>query len=163
MKKQSNTDSIREVYDVNNSFNDEIQNLYQKLIDAWNKRDAQGMVELFTEKGVQIGFDGSKLIGQEEILSHLKPIFADHPTAPFVTKVKEIRPLGADAAILFAIAGMVPPGKSDIEPAVNAHQTLVAVKEQYEWRIELFQNTPAQFHGRPELVEEMTEELRQLL
>jgi hypothetical protein len=27
-------------------------------------------------------------------------------------------------------------------------------------RIVLFQNTPAQFHGRPELVEEMTRELQ---
>lgn len=58
---------------------------------------------------------------------------------------------------------MIPPGKSDIEPAVNAHQTLVAVKKDNGWQVELFQNTPAQFHGRPELVEEMTEELRELL
>src|SRR5690606_15606810 len=71
--------------------------------------------------------------------------------------------LGKDAAILYAIAGMVPPGKSDIEPAVNTHQTLVAVKKNNDWQVELFQNTPAQFHRRPELVEEMTEELRQLL
>lgn len=148
---------------MNDSFHGEIQNLYQKLIDAWNKRDAQGMALLFAEQGVQIGFDGSKVIGQEEILSHLAPIFEDHPTAPFVTKVKDIRLLGTDAAILLAIAGMIPPGKTDIEPAVNAHQTLIAAKKDHEWRIELFQNTPAQFHGRPELVEEMTVELRQLL
>lgn len=148
---------------MNASFHDDVQNLYQKLIDAWNKRDAQRMAEPFTEQGVQIGFDGSKVIGQEEVLSHIKPIFEDHPTAPFVTKVKDIRPLGTDAVILHAIAGMVPPGKTDIEPAANAHQTLVAVRNDHDWRIELFQNTPAQFHGRPELVEEMTDELRQLL
>jgi hypothetical protein len=29
-----------------------------------------------------------------------------------------------------------------------------------QWRIVLFQNTPAQFHGRPSLVEEMTRELQ---
>ena len=46
---------------------------------------------------------------------------------------------------------------------VNAHQTLVAVKHDGLWRIQLFQNTPAQFHGRPELVQHMTEELRQVL
>ena len=145
------------------SIQDEIKTLYQKLIEAWNKRDARGMAEQFSEQGVQIGFDGSKLIGKEEIFSHLKPIFEDHPTPPFITKVKDIRPLGTDAAILHAIAGMIPPGKTDIEPSVNAHQTLVAVKKDHDWRIELFQNTPAQFHGRPELVEEMTEELRELL
>lgn len=143
--------------------NIEVQQLYNTLIDAWNRRDAKGMSDQFADQGVQIGFDGSKLIGKKEILAHLTPIFEDHPTAPFITKVKEIRSLGKDTAILYAIAGMVPPGKSDIEPAVNAHQTLVAVKKNNDWQVELFQNTPAQFHRRPELVEEMTEELRQLL
>ncbi|WP_233880078.1 SgcJ/EcaC family oxidoreductase [Virgibacillus halodenitrificans] len=145
------------------SFQDEIQNLYQKLIEAWNKRDAKGMAELFAEQGVQIGFDGSKVNGREEIYSHLEPIFKNHPTAPFVTKVKGIRALGTDAAILLAIAGMIPPGKTDIEPSVNAHQTLIAVKVDNHWQVELFQNTPAQFHGRPELVEQMTDELRKLI
>ena len=58
---------------------------------------------------------------------------------------------------------MIPPGKDDIEPSVNAHQTLVAMRKNHAWLIKLFQNTPAQFHGRPELVEEMTEELREVL
>lgn len=145
------------------SFRNEIENLYQKLIAAWNNRDAQAMADLFAEQGVQIGFDGSKVIGQKEILSHLEPIFKNHPTAPFITKVKDIRLLGTDVAVLHAIAGMIPPGKTDIEPKVNALQTLVAVKTDDDWRVELFQNTPAQFHGRPELVEEMTDELQQLL
>src|SRR5690606_35601130 len=143
--------------------NTEVQQRYNTLIDAWNRRDAKGMSDQFADQGVQIGFDGSKLIGKKEILAHLTPIFEDHPTAPFITKVKEIRSLGKDTAILYAIAGMFPPGKSDIEPAVNAHQTLVAVKKNNDWQVELFQNTPEQFHGRSELVEEMTEELRQLL
>ena len=145
------------------SINNEIQELYQKLIDAWNNRDAQGMANQFSEQGMQIGFDGSHVVGKAEILSHVTPIFENHPTAPFITKVKSIRSLGTDAAILHAIAGMIPPGKNEIEPNVNAHQTLVAVKKDDAWQIELFQNTPAQFHGRPELVEQMTEELKELL
>lgn len=148
---------------MNDSFNQEVQNLYQTLIDAWNKRDAEGMASLFTAQGVQIGFDGSKLVGKKDILSHLVPIFENHPTPPFVTKVKNIRILGNDTAILHAIAGMIPPGKKEIDPSVNAHQTLVAVKKDDEWQIELFQNTPAQFHGRPELVEEMTKELMEIV
>lgn len=141
----------------------EIQTLYKALIDAWNQRDAKRMAALFSEQGAQIGFDGSSAVGKAEILAHLEPIFQDHPTAPFVTKIKSVRLLDNNVAILHAIAGMVPPGKTDIEPTVNAQQTLVAVKKNDFWEIELFQNTPAQFHGRPELVEQMTEELRQLL
>ena len=38
-----------------------------------------------------------------------------------------------------------------------------AVKRAGRWRIILFQNTPAQFHGRPELAQQLTDELRELL
>jgi uncharacterized protein (TIGR02246 family) len=145
------------------SVSNEIQAVYHHLLDDWNNRNAGSMAELFTEEGEQIGFDGSQSIGRDEIFSHLKSIFEHHPTAKFVSKVKEVRSLGSDAAILRAIAGMVPPGKSDLNPNVNTHHTIVVVKIEGNWRIQLFQNTPAQFHGRPELVERMTEELRQLI
>jgi hypothetical protein len=45
----------------------------------------------------------------------------------------------------------------------RAVQTLVAERCEDEWRVVLYQNTPAQFHGRPELVESLTEELRREL
>jgi uncharacterized protein (TIGR02246 family) len=62
-----------------------------------------------------------------------------------------VRPLGPGVALLRAVPGMVPPGQSDINPAVNAMQSLVAAHRDGAWRIELFQNTPAAFYGRPEL------------
>jgi uncharacterized protein (TIGR02246 family) len=137
--------------------------VYQSLLEAWNNQSARGMADLFAVDGESIGFDGSQSIGQSEILSHLAAIFEHHQTARFVNKVKSVRFLSADVAILRAIAGMVPPGQSDINPSVNTHHTLVVQKIEGNWRIKLFQNTPAQYHGRPELVEHMTEELRQLL
>lgn len=45
-------------------------------------------------------------------------------------------------------------------PERNAHQTLLARKDGDDWRVVLFQNTPAAYDGRPELVEAMTDELR---
>jgi uncharacterized protein (TIGR02246 family) len=148
---------------MKSSVTNEIHTLYQHFIDGWNNQSAHAMAEQFTEDGEIIGFDGSLSIGREEILSHLKPIFEHHLTSPFVIKIKSVRLVGSDAAILRAIAGMVPHGKSDVQPSLNTHHTLVAVNNEGKWRIQLFQNTPAQFHGRSELVEQMTEELRQLL
>jgi hypothetical protein len=49
------------------------------------------------------------------------------------------------------------------EPKLNAMQSLVAEPRAGDWRIVLYQNTPAQLHGRPELVESLTEALRQEL
>ena len=69
----------------------------------------------------------------------------------------------AFVAVLSAVVGMVPPGQSDLNPAVNAVQTLIAAKQGSVWRIAVFQSTPAALHGRPELSEWLTEELRQVL
>ncbi len=141
----------------------EIRSLYRQMLDGWNQRSAAAFATPFAEDGEVIGFDGSQMTGRAEIASTLGQIFADHVTAPYVSKVRSVRLLGPDVAILRAIVGMVPPGQSDLNPAVNAHQTLVAAKCDGTWRIELLQNTPAQFHGKPELVQQMTEELQQLL
>lgn len=140
-----------------------VRALHQALLQGWNQRSAGGMAALFAEDANLIGFDGSQVNGRQEIQSHLGQVFADHPTAAYVWKVREVRFLGPRVAILRAVAGMVPPGQSDINPAVNAVQTLVARKLQGKWYIAVFQNTPAAFHGRPELGRQLTEELRQVL
>lgn len=137
--------------------------LYQQLLDSWNRRDAEGFATLFDDEGHSIGFDGSPMTGRAEIAATLGQIFADHVTATYVAKIRAVRFLAPDVALLRAVVGMVPPGQSDINPAVNALQTIVAVKHDDGWRIALLQNTPAQFHGRPEMAEALTRELRQLL
>ncbi|MER3424166.1 MAG: DUF4440 domain-containing protein [Nitrospiraceae bacterium] len=141
----------------------EVCALYQELLSCWNKRNAADFAALFENDGHAVGFDGSSHNGRAEIESDLSRIFADHPTAAYVGKVRSVRFLTAEVAVLRAVAGMVPPGKTDLNPAVNAIQTMIAVKQDRRWRIALFQNTPAAFHGRPELSEKLTEELRQVL
>jgi uncharacterized protein (TIGR02246 family) len=139
----------------------EVRTLYHQLLDSWNKRNADAFAASFTEDGHVIGFDGSQMAGQAEIASTLRQIFADHLTGTYVNKVRDVRLLSPDVAILRAVVGLVPHAQSDIEPTLNAHQTLIATKHDDQWRITLFQNTPAQFHGRPELAQQLTDELRQ--
>jgi len=133
------------------------------MLESWNRRNAAEFAAGFAEDASLIGFDGSQYNGRAEMEAEIGKIFADHQTAAYVWKVREVRFLTPDVALLRAVVGMVPPGQSDLNPAVNAIQTLVAVKEGGQWRIALFQNTPAQLHGRPELVQQLTAELRQLL
>jgi hypothetical protein len=54
----------------------------------------------------------------------------------------------------------VPNGKADIDPALNAVQSMIAVQKGGVWKIAMLQNTPAAFHGREDLVKKLTEELR---
>jgi uncharacterized protein (TIGR02246 family) len=140
-----------------------VRALYERLLESWNKRSGTGYSALFSKDANVVGFDGSQMNGQAEIESSLRQIFADHETSAYVGKVREVRLLNPQVALLRAVVGMVPPGRSDLNPAVNAIQTLIAVKQDSEWRIALLQSTPAQFHGRPELAQALTEELRQLL
>jgi uncharacterized protein (TIGR02246 family) len=140
-----------------------IRALYQQLLESWNRRNAHDFAAFVAEDGNLVGFDGSQINGRVEIESQIGQIFADHQTAAYVGKVREVRFLTPEVAILHAVVGMVPPGQSDINPSVNAIQSLVAAKHEGQWRIALFQNTPAQFHGRPDLAQQLTDELRQLL
>jgi uncharacterized protein (TIGR02246 family) len=137
--------------------------LYEQILIAWNQRDAAAMAAGFEPDGNLIGFDGSQVDSRTAIEAHLRPIFASHPTPPYVAKVREIRMLGADVGILRAVAGMVPTGSSEINPALNTVQTLVAVRTSDDWRAALFQSTPAAWHGRPQDSAALTEELRDVL
>ena len=137
--------------------------LYQGLLSAWNARDAEAYAALVHEKGIVIGFDGSQMTGRNEVESSLRRIFSDHPTAAYVAKIRDVRLLGADVSVLLGLAGMVPPGGSDLDPSKNAIQSLTAQRDAGRWQIATFQNTPAAFHGRPELTQHLTDELRQVL
>jgi uncharacterized protein (TIGR02246 family) len=141
----------------------DVISLYKQLHNCWNDRDAPGMAGLFAEDGHVVGFDGSQIDGRDNIAGEMARIFASHMTAAYVGIVREVRFLSPEIALLRAVAGMVPRGQQEINPAVNAIQTLVAEKQAGRWRAVLYQNTPAQFHGRPELSAALTEELRAAL
>jgi uncharacterized protein (TIGR02246 family) len=144
-------------------FEADLRALYAALLDGWNRRAANDFAARFADDGEVVGFDGSHTKGRDAIAAEMARIFADHETGRYVGKVGSVRSLGPDAAVLRAVAGMVPAGRSELEPALNAVQSLVAERQDGEWKIVLYQNTPAQFHGRPELAESLTEELGELL
>lgn len=140
-----------------------IQNLYDQFIKSWNDQSADGMADLITENGHMIGYDGSQMDGPEDVRKTIGEIFKQYPTGIFITVTKDIRFLSDKIAFLRASSGIVPRGGDDINPNVNAHQTMIAVEENGQWKISLFQNTPAQYHMAPEKKDEMSAELRKQL
>lgn len=138
----------------------EVRGLYERMIAGWNAGDAAAMTRDFADDGQIVGFDGSEVSGREQIASHLAGIFASHKVASFVTIVHEVREIAPNVMLLRAHAGMVPPGKSEINRATNAVQSLIAVKRGDRWQIALFQNTPAAWHGREDDANALTAELQ---
>src|SRR4051812_39555043 len=136
----------------------ELETLYRGLLDAWNSCDAEAFAALFADDGETIGFDGSSMNGRDAIAEELGRIFADHDTGAYTGIVRRVQELGEDACVLRAVAGMVPAGASDIEPKLNVQQTLLAERRDGAWKVVLYQNTPAQLHGREELADDLTRE-----
>ncbi|HZE84322.1 MAG TPA: SgcJ/EcaC family oxidoreductase [Puia sp.] len=143
----------------------QIRSLYQRLLESWNKNDAKGFADLFAVDGNSVGFDGSQMNGRQEINDQLAQIFTNHKVSSYIGIVREVRPLSPAVFLLRAVAGMIPPGQTEIKPDVNAIQTLIAQKKDEgkgeNFLIAVFHNTPAAFHGRPELSAQLTEELQQ--
>jgi len=138
----------------------EVRELYRKLLEAWDKRNARDYAMLFAPDAILVGFDGTQVFGQADIGAHISEVFSHHQTARYVSIVRGVRAVTGDVVALSAVAGMVPPNKTDINPDVNAVQTMVAARRGSAWQVALFQNTPAAFHGRPNDAKALTEELR---
>jgi uncharacterized protein (TIGR02246 family) len=140
-----------------------VADVYRRLIDGWNSNNAGDMAAAVAHDGLVIGYDGSQMQGRERVRDELGAIFQHHRTATYITKLRFTRALSPDIGLLHAVAGMVPPGGSEIVPQRNAIQTVVACRGDDGWSAALFQTTPAQFHGRPELADSLTAELAALL
>ena len=137
--------------------------VYFGLLEDWNRQDAAAMAARFTERGSLVGFDGSPVDGRTCIEAHLQPIFAQHPTPLFVAKVREVRRMASGQTLLVrAVAGMWPRGAAELDPRFNAVQSMLLSLCDGAYRIEMFQNTPAAFHGRPEESEKLSTELREV-
>jgi uncharacterized protein (TIGR02246 family) len=136
------------------------RDLYARLIEAWDKRNARDFALAFASDGGLVGFDGTQVNGQLEVGAHLTEVFTHHQTPRYVSIVRDVRLIADDVTLLRANTGLVPSGKDDIEPALNAVQTMIAVQKGGTWRIAFFQNTPAAFHQRQDLAKQLTEELR---
>lgn len=141
----------------------ETRALYARLIEAWDKRNARDFALQFASDANLVGFDGSQVDGQLAIGAHLTEIFTHHQTPGYVVIVREVRQITNEVTILRANSGLVPPGKDDIDPALNAVQSVIAANRGGSWKIVLFQNTPAANHLRPDLAKQLTDELRAVL
>jgi uncharacterized protein (TIGR02246 family) len=137
-----------------------VTDIYRAILSGWNAADADSFASVFAEDGQVVGFDGSEVIGRAQIAEQMAAIFADHATGSYVGIVREVKSLGNEVALLRAVCGVIPAGADDIEPALNAIQSIVARHDPDGWQVVLYQNTPAQYHGRPEAAAELSAELR---
>src|SRR5436305_2082325 len=126
-----------------------IRALFQQMLDGWNRSDGNAFAAPFAEESDFVGFDGTYLKGRQEIASFHQQLFDMYLKGTrLVGKVRGVRLLTPDVAVMHAVGGTVMPGQSDLEPERNSIQTLVVMKRDGKWRFAAFQNSRAQFMGR---------------
>jgi uncharacterized protein (TIGR02246 family) len=142
-----------------------IRSLYFQIIDGWNKGSGDAFAAPFAEDGDLVGFDGTHLKGRKEIASFHQQLFDRFlKGSRLVGKIKSVRFLTPDVAIMHVVGGTIMDRQTDIEPERNSIHTLVVMKgNDDKWHIAAFQNTRAQYIGRPDMSQALTEELRKEL
>ena len=119
-----------------------VRALYQELMDGWNQGSGDAFAAVFTEDGDLVAFDGTHFKGREEIAPFHQQLFDRWlKGSRLVGEVKDARFLSPDVALMHAVGGTVMRGKGEPTPERDSIQTLVATRQNGEWRLAAFQNT----------------------
>ncbi len=127
---------------VNTADEAAVRDLYRRLMDGWNRGSGAAFAAAFVEDGDLVAFDGTHFEGREEIAPFHQELFDRWMKGTrLVGKVKDVRFLSPDIALMHAVGGTVMHGKSEPSPERDSIQTLVAIRQDGEWRLAAFQNT----------------------
>lgn len=95
--------------------------IYQQIMDGWNKGSGEAFAAPYCEDSDLVGFDGTHLKGRQEIASFHQQLFDKFlKGSSLVGKVRSIRFLTPDVAVIHAVGGTVMAGQSDIDPDRNS-------------------------------------------
>ncbi|MEJ7633045.1 MAG: SgcJ/EcaC family oxidoreductase [Rubrobacteraceae bacterium] len=119
-----------------------VRGLYKQLMEGWNRGSGAEFAAVFAEDGDLVAFDGTHFEGRQEIATFHQELFDKWMKGTrLVGRVKDVRFLSSDVALMHAVGGTVMRGKAEPSPERDSIQTLVAVRRGGEWRLAAFQNT----------------------
>ena len=101
---------VRPHQDAPRTAGDAVRVLDRRLLESWNTRDPTAFAAGCSEDGEVTGFAGSEIAGPAESATTRQQLVADHVTATSGSKVRSVRLLHSDVALLRASVGMTPPG-----------------------------------------------------
>ncbi|MEV0695582.1 SgcJ/EcaC family oxidoreductase [Streptomyces sp. NPDC050388] len=114
-----------------------------RLVAAWSKNDADGVADQFTEDGVMILPGDVFKQGREEIRSFMAAAYAGPFKGTGVTGAPvDVRFVSDEVALLRTHGGILAPGETEIAPELAVRSTWVLVKQDGEWKLAGYQNSP---------------------
>ena len=125
-----------------------VRDLYQQLIDGWNRGSGAAFAAVFAEDGDLVAYDGTRFKGRQQIAPFHQELFDKWMKGSrLVGQVENVRFLSRDVAVMHAVGGTVMPGKTEPSPERDSIQTLVSTRQGGEWRFAAFQNTRVRLMG----------------
>jgi uncharacterized protein (TIGR02246 family) len=119
-----------------------IASLTQRVVAAWAYHDAEAFAEVFTADGTMV-LPGVYLKGHDQIRTYMADAFKGVYKGTQVTgKPIDVRPLGAEAAILLSLGGVLEAGESEVTEGSAIRAAWVAVRHEGGWKLAAYQNTP---------------------
>jgi len=119
-----------------------IRVLFEELLGDWARGDGEAYGSRFTEHADYVAFEGTHTRGRDEISASHQELFDRFLKGTRLTgRVLSVRFLSPDVAVVHATGGTVMRGKTKPSPERDSIQTLVAVREEAEWRFAAFHNT----------------------
>jgi uncharacterized protein (TIGR02246 family) len=121
-----------------------IDELFDKLSDAWACGDGEAYASLFIRDAVFVGVFGFRLNGREIIRQRHQEMFNGIFKFSRLDSMigKQIQPLTPEVVLVNSDGDVYFPGETPQMVKASGLRTLTVVKVQGEWRIALFQNTP---------------------
>jgi len=119
-----------------------IRALFDDLLADWGRGDGEAYGSRFTEDADYVAFDGTRTKGRADIAASHQQLFDKWLKGTRLTgRVLSVTFLSSDVALVHTTGGTVTRGKTKPSPERDSIQTLVAVREDAEWRFAAFHNT----------------------
>jgi len=116
--------------------------LFEDLLGDWGRGDGEAYGSRFTEEADYVAFDGTHTRGRQEIAASHQRLFDGFLEGTRLRgRVLSIKFPSPDVALVHATGGTVMRGKTKPSPERASIQTLVAVREDSDWRFAAFHNS----------------------
>ncbi|MDI1461458.1 SgcJ/EcaC family oxidoreductase [Catellatospora sp. KI3] len=114
-----------------------------RLVSAWSRNDASGVADSFTEDGILILPGDVYKRGREEIRSFMAAAYSGPFKGTGVTGAPvDVRFVSDDVVLIRTHGGILAPGETEIAPELAVRSTWVCVKQNGEWLLASYQNSP---------------------
>ena len=127
---------------LESSLGAEVKTIVDELSAAWRVGDAKRFAAPFSDDARFVAFDGSVLVGPEQIAAYHERPFATHLAHTDLGFEKlDVRPIGGLTCIVASEGGILRQGRAEGELIGLSAQTFVLNRQRGQLRIIAFQNT----------------------